>query len=249
MEPVLLKYHGTYNSLPISFQVSAVDFNSDSGSLASTSAAALSVARNLKLPVLTSFNGVEAQHFSIVSSVLAQLKVANVHLFDGLAALKTNQTIGAVLPSAQIDEISKKLYAALSDKIGKLHSSAKISLALSELNKILNTNYQPFEQYGDKNAATTFVVYSTTEQTVNLFKHIPKVSSKVGVIVARVPLPFETAEFNKLVSKNTKKLVVVTEALGATNSLKLDVQASLFFEGVFIEVVDASYPSGIHYQR
>lgn len=243
--PVLLAQNEIHQTLPLSIQLATVEYDFKTGELISNYAKALATAKNLKLPVLTSTDAVEAQYFAIVSSVLAKLHVANIHLFDGLAAIRTQQTIQGALSAEQVEDIASKLQTALTGDIGSILPQQKISYALSKLNEIVGTSYSSFEYYGSKSAEKVFVVYSTQEATVALFKHIGQYDASVGSILVKSPLAFDSVKFNSLIPSTVKQLVVVSEALTEhISSLKLDVQAALFFEGNFlVEVVDAAVDS------
>lgn len=245
--PVLLAQNDLHQTLPISIQLATVEYDFSKGELVSNYAEALTTAKNLRLPVLTSTNGVEAQYFSIVSTVLAKLNVANIHLFNGLSAIRTHQTINHALSAADIKNISEKLLTALTGEISSVLPQQRISFALGKLNEIANTSFDSFEYYGSKDAEEIFVVYSTEESTVSLFKDIDVFSPSSGAIIVKSPAAFDSVKFNSLISPAVKKITVVSESLnGSVSTLRLDVQAALFFEGNFsVEIVDVLFNSAL----
>lgn len=238
--PALINHsNNEYHSLPLSIQLATLSYDFQNNELKSTYANALSIAKSLKLPILTSTTEVEAQVFTLVSNVLARLNIANIHIFNGLDSMRVNKTLNNLLTSAQLDELSAKLYSALKSDILSVSKDEVISLALNKLNGLLNTEYSIFEFYGNANAETVYAVYPTKESVVSLIKTVES-SNNYGVILVKSPVPFETKSFNSLLSSNTKKIVVVSEVLNdSISSLKLDIQASLFFQGKFnIQVID-----------
>ncbi|QPG75407.1 hypothetical protein FOA43_002761 [Brettanomyces nanus] len=236
----------TLKGLPISFQIATVDYDWTSGRLISNFSSALNAARSLKLPVLVSSSAVEAQHFTVLSSVLAKLGVANIHLFDGLHSLRVNESISGVLSSSEIQDLELKLLSALNIDITVALASERIPMGFSKLNEILKTEYQPFEQYGSPDASIFYIVSGTDELTAKLFQQVPKFSVNAASIIVKAPFPFDSRRFNNLVSgNNVKKLVVVSESYNGVNLLKLDVQASLFLEGNFsLDIVSATQQPG-----
>lgn len=241
--PVLLAQNDIHQTLPISIQLATVEYDFTKGELVSNYAAALTTAKNLRLPVLTSTNGVEAQYFSIVSTVLAKLSVANIHLFNGLSAIRTHQTINHALSADEIKNVSEKLLNALTGEISSVLPQQRISFALGKLNEIVNTSFGSFKYHGSKDADHVFVVYSTEESIVSLFEKIDSFSPTSGAIIVKSPAAFDSAKFNSLISSAVKKITVVSESLNdSVSALRLDVQAALFFEGNFsVEIVDVLF--------
>lgn len=245
--PVLLAQNDIHQTLPLSIQLATVEYDFTKGELVSNYAEALTTAKNLRLPVLTSTNGLEAQYFSVVSTVLAKLNVANIHLFNGVSAIRTHKTIAHALSAEEIKKVAEKLELALADEISSVLPQQRISFALSKLNEIANTSFDSFEYYGSKDADNVFVVYSTEENTVALFKEISVFAPNAGAIIVKSPAAFDSVKFNSLISSAVKKITVVSESLNdSVSALRLDVQAALFFEGNFsIEIADVLFSSSL----
>ncbi|MBA1993695.1 hypothetical protein HLX74_24175, partial [Escherichia coli] len=83
------------------------------------------------------------------------------------------------------------------------------------------------------------IIYPTNE----LIESIVNNSGKgEAFIIVKSPVPFDSNTFNSLISNNVKEISVVDNT-----SLKLDIQASLFFKGKFsIKVVDESLESFVN---
>lgn len=234
--------HG--EQLPLSIQLASLEYDFGKGELVSNYSKALQAAKSLKLPVLTSTDALEAQYYAILSHVLATLNVANVHLFNGLTALRQFQTIQHVLSAEEVKSLSSKLTAALTCEITNLAPAQRITFALAKLNEITGTTkYDSFEFYGEKSSEEVYVVYSTEEKVVAPFKKINVSSPGAAAIVVKSPAAFDSVKFNSLIGSSVKKITVVAESVakGAVSALKLDVQAALFFEGNFgVQVTEAT---------
>ncbi|KAG7840457.1 hypothetical protein KL942_002408 [Ogataea angusta] len=231
MEPVLLQQNQNHHNLALSLNVASLEYDFKSGQLVSQYSKVLSVAKNLKLPVLHSLDAVEAQHFAILTNALAKLKITTVHLFDGLSFLKTNQTISGSLSNERIRAVADELYEKLNGKIQLLPAVSKLSFALSVLNEVLGTSYAPFEYHGPQSAETVYVAYGSKETA--LLKRL-----NVAFVHVRTALPFEVAKFVDLVPASTKQVVVIGEKYHGVNLLKLDVQAALYVKQRFLKVVE-----------
>lgn len=241
--PVLAAHsNNEFEKLPLSIQLATVSYDFTSSAYKSSYADALNAAKSLKLPVLTSTTAAEAQIFSVISIVLSRLNVANVHLFNGLQSIKSNETLSGLLASSsELKKFTEDLYNALKVEILSVKSLDVLSLALTKVNDLLKTNLSVFEYHGNKSAETVYAVY-TTEESVSSLIEKAAVDSKDGFILVKSPIPFESNLFNSLLSTNVKKIVVVSEYLNEIPSLKLDIQAALFFKGKFgIQVGDASF--------
>lgn len=232
--PVLVSHsNNEYHSLPLSIQLSTVSYNFEKNQLVSTYSEALSIAKSLRLPVLTSTTALEAQLFTLVSIVLSKFNIANIHLFNGLESIRSNESLSGLLSSSELKHLSDKLYNSLKADILSVNPTEIVSLALNKLNEIQGSDYQVFKFYGNKKAEVVYAIYPTEESISALVESVGT-ESEFGFILVKSPIPFASKQFNSLVSADVKKIVVVSEFLNdSTSSLKLDIQASLFFESRF----------------
>lgn len=244
--PILSSHaNNEYHSLPLSIQLSTVSYNFAKNELVSTYCKALNIAKNLRLPVLTSTNALEAQLFSLVSIVLSRYNIANIHLFNGLESIRTNESLSNLLSSSELEILSTKLYNSLKTDILSVNPADVVSLALKKVNEIHSSSYEIFKYYGNPKASTVYVVYPTEESIASLIESVEP-TNEFGFILVKSPIPFESKQFNSLISTHVKKIVVVAEILAdsSVSSLKLDIQASLFFQSKFnIQVFEESFES------
>lgn len=248
MQPALSKQ--ATNHLPISFNISAIDYDTVGQSLISNYAIPLSVARSLDYPVLTpldSNNGPEIQHLTVLNHYLAFLTgKPSFNLFDGPEFSQTFVKFENLLSNEQLGNLYQELLKSTSNTDTSSTGEA-ISVALGNLNKLVGTNYSEFEYSGHDKPETVFVVYGTHE-TTQVGAVISKLANEnIGLIKIRVPLPFNVDQFISKIPQSTKKLVVLGQgpASASSSSLKADITAALFLGGRYhsLSVADFTYPS------
>jgi sulfite reductase (NADPH) flavoprotein alpha-component len=224
-------------TLPLSFHVTAMDFDADTSSLVSNYTTPLSVARSLGYPVITpvSLSGLELQHLTLFSHYLVSLTgQPAMSLFDGPEFAATYQKFDQLLSVDQLGDLYQKL---LSEGVSNTNDLGNvIDSALSSLNKLTGQHYSQFEYSGHAEPLTVFVVYGSYESS-QLDAVVAASDQKVGLIRVRIPLPFNQNKFVASIPKSTKKLVVLSqENAGVVSSLKADVTAALFLGGRYHEL-------------
>lgn len=239
MQPTLAKQ--TSSSLPLSLQVSAVDFVDST--LVSNYSAPLNVARALGYSVVTpvdSSNGLELQHLTLLNHYLASLTGnPSVHLFDGPEFAKTYAKYSELLTLEQVGQLYSKLLSKVPETFSNLEQA--VEFAFKNLNDLTGKAYSQFEYIGDSNAETVFVVYGLHEssQLLNFVSQIK--GQSIGLIQIRVPLPFNVVNFVNAIPASATKLVVLSAEGG---NLKGDITASLYLGGAYhrLSVQEFNYP-------
>lgn len=233
--------------LPLSFNVSAVDYDEATNALVSNYISALSVARSLDYPVVSpvdSYNGLELQHLTILNHFIAALTGnPSVFLADGPEFAKTFTKYEHLLSYPELGALYQSLLSG-----AKLESSDVVGYALDRLNTVAGTSYSEFEYVGSSNPHVVYVVYGSHEAT-QLASVVNRVGtiSKTGLIKVRVPLPFNSTKFASVVPASTKKLVVLSQHDSFKNvstSLKADITSALFLGGRYhsLTLDGFSYP-------
>lgn len=231
MQSQLSKY--SKEKLPLSFQIAALDYDSEANSLVANYVTPLSFASALNHTVFTPLSASEAQHIALLSSVFSNVS-PSINLYDGPTYLKESLRIDNVLDLETLSSTYNKLKTAVSGWEA-LPFAKRPSAALSALNSIIGTNYKPFEYYGHKDATNVFVVYGSVES--ELFAKevaaLAKDDVKIGVIAVRVPLPFDQEEFVSAIPESAQSLIVIGQSLDNKSSLlKTNVAATVFFSGL-----------------
>lgn len=226
--PALAQHaNNEYHSLPLSIQLSTVSYDFSNNALVSNFEDAFAAAKNLKLPILVSSSAAEAQIFTVISVVLSTLNIANVHIFNGPEAINTNKTLTGLYSSSELQVFSEKLYNALHEEALTLKNrSDLVNHVFGKVNTFLGTSLAAFQTYGNITAETVYALYPESEALVAAVSSVDN-SANFGVVVVKSHVPFDSENFNKIVGTHVKKIDVISP------SLKLDIQASLFFKGKF----------------
>lgn len=244
MHPTL----ATAEPLPLSLNVSAVDFDAESGSLVSNYSTPVAVARSLGFPVLSpidSTNALELQYTTVLNHYLAALTGApSVHIFDGPEFARTFTKYENILSVADVGRLYQQLLTSGAAKPQSVDQA--LDTAFEVFNKVSGTNLSQFEYEGHSQPETVFVVYGAHEatQVSNIVAKASR-STPVGVIKVRVPFPFNQQKFVAAIPASARKIVVLSQQSGSGSSLKADATAALFIGGRFgqVAVDEFAYPA------
>ncbi|EGW32848.1 uncharacterized protein SPAPADRAFT_136605 [Spathaspora passalidarum NRRL Y-27907] len=221
------------DSLPLSLNVSAIDFVEDS--LVSNYGSSLSVARDLGFPVFTpvdSKDGLELQHLAVLNHTFASfVGKPSLFLFDGPDFVKSFTRYSNLLSVEKLGHLYQGLLNDLSSVVPTSVDNA-IDLAFNALNNLTGKSYAPFEYVGSANPETVFIIYGSHEST-QVSDLIKRSGDKIGLVKVRVPLPFNHGKFLATIPSSTKKLVVLSPD---NVSLKADITAALFLNGRYFGI-------------
>ncbi|CUM67638.1 uncharacterized protein PRCAT00005339001 [Priceomyces carsonii] len=230
--------------LPLSLNVSAIDYDFASESLVSNYSKTVNVARSLGYPIFTPVdarNGPEIQHLTVLNHYLAFLTGSpSINLFDGPEFIKLFTKFENLLSVEDLGKLYEELLANSNTRLSCLEKSIESSFEV--LNRLAGTSYSFFDYVGDENPDTVFVTYGS-HQTTELTSAIQKMNgSKVGLIKIRVRLPFHQEYFVKAIPATTKKLVILDES--SNLSLRADVASALFVNNRYYNysLDEFSYP-------
>lgn len=112
---------------------------------------------------------------------------------------------------------------------------------MEKINKKINTNYKPFNYYGDKNAKKVIVAMGSVCETV---KEVIKEEKGLGLIEVHLYRPFSSKCFLNVLPKSVRKIAVLDrtkEAASNGEPLYLDVVEIIKKHNLKIEVVGGRY--------
>lgn len=112
---------------------------------------------------------------------------------------------------------------------------------MENINKKINTNYKPFNYYGDKNAKKVIVAMGSVCETV---KEVIKEEKGLGLIEVHLYRPFSSKYFLNVLPKSVRKIAVLDrtkEAASNGEPLYLDVVEIIKKHNLKIEVVGGRY--------
>lgn len=221
-----------FEKLPLSIQLSSISYDFNSNSYISNFNDVIEISKNLKLPLLISSNDFEYQIFSIISIVFSKLNINNIHLFNGFE-INITKSINGLLNSNEINKFQNNLLNDLNSSILNINPLNIISFTLEKVNSILGTDFKNFQFFGNTNASIVNILYPNNEKINSI---INENKSDEAFIIVKSPVPFDSSLFNSLINSNIKQINVIDNSL-----LKLDIKASLFFNGLFsINIIEQS---------
>lgn len=112
---------------------------------------------------------------------------------------------------------------------------------MEKINKKINTNYKPFNYYGDKNSKKVIVAMGSVCETV---KEVIKEEKGLGLIEVHLYRPFSSKYFLNVLPKSVRKIAVLDrtkEAASNGEPLYLDVVEIIKKHNLKIEVVGGRY--------
>ena len=112
---------------------------------------------------------------------------------------------------------------------------------MEKINKKINTNYKPFNYYGDKNAKKVIVAMGSVCETV---KEVIKEEKGLGLIEVHLYRPFSSKYFLNVLPKSVRKIAILDrtkEAASNGEPLYLDVVEIIKKHNLKIEVVGGRY--------
>lgn len=189
------------------------------------------------LPILHFFDGFRTSHELNKIDILEKEKYYNLIDFEALNnfrnnALHPNKSI--TKGTAQNDDI----YFQSMEARNKYHNQVVtiVKEYMDEINKIANTDYQPFNYYGSVEAENVIVAMGSINETIK--ETIDYLNNpKIGLLEVHLYRPFSQEFFKTALPKSVKKVAVLdrTKEPGSIGEpLYLDVVAALKDEPITV---------------
>ena len=179
-----------------------------------------------RIPFVNFFDGFRTSHELSKINVLDIEEVRDLVDFSLIDEFRKNSSIAKkqIRGTAQNDDVyfqnieaRNKYYDAMPDIVNEY---------MELVNKKFNTDYHPFDYYGDPNAEKVIVAMgSVCDAAKELIDELVSKGEKVGLIIVRLYRPFSTKYFLKVLPRTVKKIAVLdrTKESGANEPLYLDV--------------------------
>ncbi|CAN6616870.1 sulfite reductase [NADPH] flavoprotein component [Trichomonascus vanleenenianus] len=246
MQPVLAHFAFKPSSSPLVLNTASVEYDTESGNLASDYLTPIDLAKNLGLGLVSSSGLADAQLASAFSALLASV-TPTIHVYDGVKAVRENGKATGVLSAFEIGQ----KYSALANEVASLGESKlslveKVKLLLDRFNSTFETEYKPFEYAGAANPDTVVVAFGSVEgsATAEAATKLAAAGAAVGAINIRLYSPFLEREFFETLPKSTKKIVILGQARNGEDfsALYSEISTSVYMNGFSgIEIVDNKY--------
>ncbi len=215
--------------------------------------------RNTGFCMLSSSNVFDSQNLALVAHLSAiKGSLPFVHFFDGFRTSHELNTIEELkdedilklVPYDDIEKFKKRclnignnlqygmaenedIYFQSVEARNKLYLEMPdiVNNYMEKVNSIMNTNYHPFEYYGDKNAKNIIIAMGSVTDTIKLVvDKINKEGKKVGLINVHLYRPFSKKYLLNVLPKSVKNIAVLdrTKESGSIGEpLYLDVLSAL----------------------
>lgn len=185
-----------------------------------------------RVPFLHFFDGFRTSHEIQKISVWDYSDLKQMLDFDAVDEFRKralNPEHPVLRGTAQNDDIYFQAREACNKYYEKI--SDVVEFYIDEVNSRINTNYKPFNYYGDENAERVIVAMGSVCETLEeVVDYLNKTGEKVGVIKVRLYRPFVPKLLQKVLPKSVKKIAVLdrTKEPGSIGEpLYLDVVAAL----------------------
>ncbi len=240
---------------PFVAHIAAVDYAGASSSLVSDYVSALTLAEEMGFGMVSSFSAYEAQHMSLLSTLLASV-VPTIHIYDGVNVGRETTRVVDVLDQSGLANTYKAILHGVSGAGKKTADvDTRIARLLKAFNDELGTTYGLFEYQGHATPDSVLVVFGTVESSLasQVALSLERDGAKVGVLNVRVYRPFVEEEFLKALPDSVKQIGVLgqvqdTQAISDRNvqsNLYGDVVAAITFSDKWSNppaVIDIKYP-------
>lgn len=217
---------------PTSLQVAAVDYAADSKTgLVTDYEAALTLAEELGLGLVSSRSAYEIQHMSLLSTLMASV-LPTIHTYDGITVGRETTRVIDVLnvPSLKrtYDSVLQAAKEDLSSK--RFTNEGKLSKLLNAFNAELGTEYKAFEYHGHQQPDSVVVVFGTVEASVSaqVAQALADQDVKVGVINVRIYRPFIEEGFLAALPPTAQQITVLGQVKDQASAVDPSVTSSLY---------------------
>ncbi|EGP92287.1 uncharacterized protein MYCGRDRAFT_66305 [Zymoseptoria tritici IPO323] len=232
---------------PTALQVAAVDYAADTKSgLVTDYVAALSVAEELGLGLVSSRSAYEVQHMALLSTLLSSI-VPTIHTYDGITVGRETTRVVDVLSVEGLKKTYDGVLGAVKEDLAskRLTNEGKLEKMLAAFNAELGTEYKAFEYHGHAAPENVLVVFGTVEASVSaqVAEALAQQGVKVGVVNVRIYRPFSEEDFLAALPTTAQQVTVLGQVHDHASVVDSSVTSSLYAD-VVAAVNFASMTSG-----
>jgi sulfite reductase (NADPH) flavoprotein alpha-component len=218
-------------SNPLVAHVAALDYDgSRKGGLVTDYVSALSTAEDLGMGLVATQSVFEAQHMSLLATLLAQ-DLPTIHVYDGIRTARDTTRVIDVLDKAGLGQAYNAILNSISDDDRKhLSIEGKALRTLRALNEELGTDYKPFEYTGHATPEAVLVTFGSVEGSLaaQAASALAESGTKVGAINVRLYRPFADDQFLKVLPDGVRVVGVLGQVAGPEAVQEAGVHSSLF---------------------
>ncbi|ROW13431.1 hypothetical protein VPNG_04433 [Cytospora leucostoma] len=193
---------------PFVAHIAAADYSPEEG-LVSDYGSALQIADDLGLGLVSSSSAYEAQHMSLLSTLLASI-LPTLHIYDGIRTSRETLRVIDALSETGIKDTYNTLSKHVQGLNAQTDTGAKVLDLLNAFNGELGTDYKPFEYFGDANAEIVIVVFGSVESQIanQVVSQLSAEGKKIGAVSVRLYRPFVEEAFLNVLPASVQRVAV-----------------------------------------
>ena len=196
-----------------------------------------------RIPFVNFFDGFRTSHEYNTVDMIDFNKVKKLIDQDALNKFR-EKSLNIDNPTTRGTNQGDSIYFQAMESRNKFYNDLPdvVNYYMSEINKISNTNYAPFNYYGSKKATKVIVAMGSVCETIK--ETIDYLNQDIGLIEVHLYRPFSYKYFMNALPKTTKKIAVLdrTKEPGANGEpLYLDVVELINKQNLDIKVIGGRY--------
>ncbi|KAK5078707.1 sulfite reductase [NADPH] flavoprotein component [Lithohypha guttulata] len=216
---------------PFVAHVAAAGYDgSKQGTLASDYISSMWLAEDLGFSLISSQSAHEAQHISLLATLLAQDGPV-LHTYDGVKMARDTTRVIDTLGQANLRKSYQNVLEATSSDEHK-HSTpeGKVLKTIKAFNEELGTDYKAFEYYGHSAAEQVLVTFGSVESSLaaQVAEKLAHADNKIGVVNVRLYRPFIDESFLKALPSTVRMIGVLGQVTSAQEVAESGIRSRLY---------------------
>ena len=239
---------------PVIAHIAAVDYSPSSpGALVADYVTPQAVADDLEFSLISSSSVYEAQHMSLLATLLANHNPI-MHVYDGVHIARDTTKVLDVLNQDELFDAYLRLLSTAERKHQKqIDRARRTSSLLQAFNQEMGTDYRFFEHYGHREPESVLIVFGSVESSLGaqLVTALADKGEQIGIINVRIYRPFSEEALLETLPKSVQKIGVLGQVessmevtdLAVHSKMYQDVLAAVTFSvsHAAVSVVDLKY--------
>ena len=218
-------------SNPFVAHVAACGYDgSKNGALASDYISSMWLAEDLGFNLIASQSAHEAQHISLLATLLSQ-DVPVIHTYDGVQMSRDTTRVIDILDQSNLQKAYQSVLKTTQGDDHK-HSTTegKVLKTIKAFNEELGTDYKAFEYYGHSAAEQVLVTFGSVESSLaaQVAEKLAQQGSQIGMVNVRVYRPFIEESFLKALPTTVKSIGVLGQVGTAQEVSEAGIRSRLY---------------------
>ena len=216
---------------PFVAHVAAASYDgSKQGALASDYISSMWLAEELGFNLIASNSAHEAQHISLLATLLAQAGPV-LHTYDGVKMSRDTTRVIDTLDQVHLKKTYQNVLKSISEDEQKhLTAEGKALKTIKAFNEELGTDYKPFEYYGHSSAKQVLVTFGSVESSLaaQVAEKLAHAGKSVGVVNVRIYRPFIEDSFLSVLPSTVKTVGVLGQVSSSQEVAELGIRSRLY---------------------